>query len=426
MKSGIRKTVRSISLLLAFVAVTAFGECLWDNQPTGERSSSCYPIGNGRLGAMISGGANGLYLKGLRGFTAEEAFDAVKTSLTVDHFESDWSLYTKYGYVPFDRIPGEGVSRTLEYAYNDACAARFAEVLGKKEDAAYFGKRALFYRNLFCPETGFMRGRDAQGNWRTPFDPLKVNHNATSGGDYTEGNAWQYMWHVQHDREGLIALMGGREVFCEKPAKLFTLNSKVEGIGTLVDVSGLIGQYAHGNEPSHHVAYFFALAGQPWRTQELIRKIVDTQYGIAPDGLCGNDDCGQMSAWYLFSVMGFYPFDPCGGGYVLGAPQVRNFRLKHPDGKKFTLEAKNLSKDNLYVKQVFLNNKLFSGTTLSHKTVMAGGRLVFEMGRQKSISPYFGQTAMDNFINIKTTHNPINILTTPIKQRPGPGQPGPG
>jgi len=323
------------------------------------------------------------YLKGFRGFNAEEAFQAIKTSLTIDHFKSDWSLYTKYGYVPLDRVPGESVSRTLEYAYDDACAARFAEALGKTADAAYFNKRAQFYRNLFCPERRFMRGRDSKGNWRTPFDPLRANHNATSGGDYTEGNAWQYTWHVQHDPDGVIHLMGGRESFCEKLSTLFSLNSNVEGIGTLVDVSGLIGQYAHGNEPSHHVAYFFALAGQPWRTQELVRRIVDTQYGATPDGLCGNDDCGQMSAWYLFSAMGFYPFDPCGHGYVLGAPQVPKVTLNLPNGKRFTVEAKNISRENLYVQSVQLNGRPFTDTTLGHEAVMAGGSLVFEMYSRK-------------------------------------------
>ncbi len=323
------------------------------------------------------------YLKGFRGFDPEEAFQAIKTSLTVDHFKSDWNLYTKYGYLPFDRVPGESVSRTLEYAYDDACAARLAEALGKTADAAYFNKRAQLYRNLFCPKTRFMRGRDAVGNWRTPFDPLKINHNATSGGDYTEGNAWQYSWHVQHDTEGLIVLMGGRTAFCEKLASLFTLPSKVEGIGALVDVSGMIGQYAHGNEPSHHVAYFFTLAGQPWRTQELVRKIIDTQYGTTPGGLCGNDDCGQMSAWYLFSVMGFYPFDPCGRGYVLGAPQVPKVTLNLPNGKRFTVEAKNISRENLYVQSVQLNGKTFTNTTLTHEAVMAGGLLVFEMCSRK-------------------------------------------
>ena len=324
------------------------------------------------------------YLKGFRGFDPEEAFQAIKTSLTVDHFKSDWSLYTKYGYLPFDRIPGESVSRTLEYSYDDACAARFAEALGKKEDAELFNKRALFYKNLFCPETRFMRGRDSNGNWRSPFDPLKVNHNATSGGDYTEGNAWQYTWHVQHDPQGLIAQLGGGESFCGKLAELFTLHSKLDGIGTLVDVSGLIGQYAHGNEPSHHVAYFFALAGQPWRTQEVVRKIADTQYGTTPGGLCGNDDCGQMSAWYFFSAMGFYPFDPCGRGYVLGAPQIPKVTLNLSNGKRFTVEAKNISRENLYVQSVQLNGKPFTDATLPHEAVMAGGSLVFEMYSRKT------------------------------------------
>jgi predicted alpha-1,2-mannosidase len=322
------------------------------------------------------------YLKGFRGFDAEEAFRAVKTSLTADHFKSDWSLHAKHGYLPFDRVPGESVSRTLEYAYDDACAARLARALDKREDAAWFAARSLSYTNLFCRETRFMRGRDAAGNWRTPFDPFRVNHNATSGGDYTEGNAWQYTWHVQHDPAGLIRLLGGPEAFCGKLAALFAQHAKVEGIGALVDVSGLIGQYAHGNEPSHHTAYFFALAGQPWRTQELVRNITDTQYGVTPGGLCGNDDCGQMSAWYLFSVMGFYPFDPCGAGYVLGAPQVPKAVLHLPGGKRFTMEARNLSKGNLYVQRVTLDGRPFDGAVLPHASVAGGGGLVFEMGPQ--------------------------------------------
>ena len=323
------------------------------------------------------------YLKGFRGFDAEEAFCAIKTSLTKEHFKSDWGLYTKYGYLPFDCVPGESVSRTLEYAYDDACAARFAKALGKSEESACFTARSFSYTNLFCSETRFMRGRDTKGNWRTPFDPLRANHNATSGGDYTEGNAWQYTWHVQQDPQGLIARMGGSEAFCEKLSALFTLPSKVEGIGALVDVTGMIGQYAHGNEPSHHVAYFFALAGQPWRTQELVRRITNTQYGTTPDGLCGNDDCGQMSAWYLFSIMGFYPFDPCGRGYVLGAPQLPKVTLRLANGKTFIITAKNISHEARYVNRVRLNGKPFTATTLPHEVVMAGGSLVFEMCSRK-------------------------------------------
>jgi predicted alpha-1,2-mannosidase len=322
------------------------------------------------------------YLKGFRGFDAEAAFQGIKTSLTTNHPKSDWDVYTKYGYLPFDVIKGENVSRTLEYVYDDYCASQFAKALGKTDDAAYFAKRAQNYKNVFDSETKFMRGRDAQGNWRTPFDPMKLNHGGDSGYDYTEGNAWQYTWHVQHDPEGLIALVGGKEACAEKLSTLFKLESKVEGAGFVLDVSGLIGQYAHGNEPSHHVAYFFNFAGCPWKTQELVREIVDTEYQPKPDGLCGNDDCGQMSAWYLFSAMGFYPFNPCNDGYVFGAPQVEKVTLKLPNAKTFTIVAKGLSKDNKYVKGVTLNGKPATGVKIAHADIANGGTLVFEMAAQ--------------------------------------------
>ncbi len=322
------------------------------------------------------------YLKGFRGFDAEAAFQGIKTSLTVNHPKSDWDIYMKYGYLPFDIIKGESVSRVLEYCYDDYCAAQFAQALGKTDDAAFFRKRANFYKNIFDPETKFMRGRDSQGRWRTPFDPMQLGHGADTPNDYTEGNAWQYTWHVQQDPEGLIQLMGGKEAFAEKLSTLFKLPSKVEGAGFVLDVTGLIGQYAHGNEPSHHVAYFFNYAGQPWKTQELIREIFDTQYKNYPGGLCGNDDCGQMSAWYIFSAMGFYPFNPCNDGYVFGAPQVPKVTLRLPNNKTFTVEAKNLSKENKYVQSITLNGKPCDKIKLSHTDVINGGTLVFEMGPQ--------------------------------------------
>lgn len=326
------------------------------------------------------------YLKGFRGFDAQAAFQAIKTSLTVNHPKSDWDIYNKYGYLPFDIIKGENVSRVLEYVYDDYCASRLAAALGKQEDAAYFSKRANNYKNIFCPETKFMRGRDSKGKWRDPFDPMKLNHGADSGFDYTEGNAWQYSWHVQHDPEGLIALMGGREAFAEKLSTLFKLESKVQGVGFVLDVSGLIGQYAHGNEPSHHVAYFFEFAGQPWKTQELVRQIVDTEYKNLPDGLCGNDDCGQMSAWYLFSAMGFYPFNPCNDGYVFGAPQIPKITLRLADGKTFTVEARNLSAANKYVQSIALDGKPVTGIKIAHSDIMRGGNLVFDMGPRPQVS----------------------------------------
>ena len=322
------------------------------------------------------------YLKGFRGFDAEAAFAGIKTSLTVKHQKSDWDVYTKYGYLPFDIIKGENVSRVLEYVYDDYCAAQLAKALGKTEDANFFAKRAENYKNVFDPDTKFMRGRDSKGNWRSPFDPVKLNHGGDSGYDYTEGNAWQYTWHVQHDPEGLISLVGGKQAFFDKLSTLFKLESKAEGAGFLLDVSGLIGQYAHGNEPSHHVAYFFPFAGQAWKTQELVREICETQYKNFPDGLCGNDDCGQMSAWYLFSAMGFYPFNPCNDGYVYGAPQISKVTLNLVGGKTFTVEARGLSKENKYVQSVTLNGQPQTGIKLAHPDIMGGGTLVFEMGPQ--------------------------------------------
>ncbi len=322
------------------------------------------------------------YLKGFRGFDAEAAFAGIKTSLTVKHQKSDWDIYDKYGYLPFDLIKGESVSRVLEYVYDDYCAAQLAQALGKAGDAAFFAKRAENYKNVFDPETKLMRGRDSKGQWRTPFNPMQLGHGADTANDYTEGNAWQYTWHVQHDPEGLIKLIGGPAAFGEKLSTLFKLESKVEGSGFVLDVSGLIGQYAHGNEPSHHVAYFFPFAGQAWKTQELIREIFDTQYKNKPDGLCGNDDCGQMSAWYLFSAMGFYPFNPCNDGYVFGAPQLPKVTLHLAGGKTFTVEARGLSKKNKYVQGITLNGQSVTGLKLAHADVMRGGTLVFEMGPQ--------------------------------------------
>ena len=242
------------------------------------------------------------YAKGFRGFDAERAFNAIKQTQTVSHpLKSNWENYTKYGYFPTDLTEAESVSSTLESVYDDYAAADMAKRMGKEEEAAYFAKRADYYKNLFDPSTKFMRPKKADGTWKSPFNPSQVGHSESIGGDYTEGNAWQYTWHVQHDVPGLIALFGGEEAFLQKLDSVFTVKLET----TQADVTGLIGQYAHGNEPSHHVAYLYTLAGRPERTQELIRQIFDTQYLPKPNGLCGNDDCGQMSAWYMFSAMGF-------------------------------------------------------------------------------------------------------------------------
>jgi predicted alpha-1,2-mannosidase len=259
---------------------------------------------------------------------------------------------------------------------------KFAKVLGKDDDAKYFAKRAESYKNLFDTETKFMRGKNSKGEWRTPFDPYELGHGASKGNDFTEGNSWQYTWHVQHDPEGLVKLIGGKEEFVKKLDSLYKAESKREGEGFVLDVTGLIGQYAHGNEPSHHVAYFYNYAGAPWRTQEVVREVFDTQYKNCPDGLCGNDDCGQMSAWFIFSSMGFYPFNPCDDGYVFGAPQMEKIELNLTNGKKFVVEAKNLSRKNMYVHSVTLNGKSVLGFKISHDDIMKGGKLVFRMGAQ--------------------------------------------
>lgn len=334
-------------------------------------------IGNHSIPVIVDA-----YLKGFRGFNVEDAYEAIKGSSVVSHLNSDWETYNKYGYYPFDIINVESISRTLESGYDDYCVSQMAKALGKMDDYEYFKKRSEFYKNLFDPQTKLMRGKDSNGKWRTPFNPLLLSHASTSGGDYTEGNAWQYTWHVQHDVPGLIDLMGGKEIFADRIDSLFLMDDCIGGEGFVSDVTGLIGQYAHGNEPSHHVAYLYSYADRKDKTQACIRDIFDRFYLPKPDGLCGNDDCGQMSAWYLFSAMGFYPVNPAGGEYILGAPQIAKVVLTLPDNKTFLIEAKGLSKENKYVKSVTLNGEAVEGLSIHHNDIMKGGTLVFTMTNQ--------------------------------------------
>ena len=316
------------------------------------------------------------YAKGFRGFDAERAFQTIKNTQTVSHkLKSDWETYMKYGYFPTDLIKTESVSSTLESVYDDYAAADMARRMGKTEDAEYFSKRADFYKNLFCPETKFMRPRKSNGEWKSPFNPSMVGHSESVGGDYTEGNAWQYTWHVQHDIPGLIELMGGAEPFIEKLNTFFTLKLETEQ----ADVTGLIGQYAHGNEPSHHVAYLYTMAGAPDRTAELVRQIFDTQYLPEPNGLCGNDDCGQMSAWYMLSAMGFYPVDPVSCKYVFGAPQMPKIVVHLAGGKTLTIIADGISEDCKYVESITLNGEPITESYITHEQIMNGGTLVYKM-----------------------------------------------
>lgn len=290
----------------------------------------------------------------------------------------------KYGYLPTDLTEAESVSSSLESMYDDYAAADMARLMGKKQDEAYFTRRSQFYKNLFDKSTQFMRPRLSDGSWKTPFNPSDLAHAESSGGDYTEGNAWQYTWQVQHDVNGLIKLFGGPKPFLKKLDQFFSL--KLES--TLSDVTGLIGQYAHGNEPSHHVAYLYAMAGRPSRTQELIREIFDTQYRPTVDGLCGNDDCGQMSAWYMLSAMGFYPVNPVSGQYVFGAPQMEKITLRLVDGKTFTVKAEGLSKENKYVDYILLNGKRYNKPYINHADIMKGGTLVYKMTSVKKHDKY--------------------------------------
>jgi len=318
------------------------------------------------------------YLKGLP-LDSETAFEAIKTSLTTNHEKSSWDAYEKYGYYPIDFCV-ESVSRTLEHCYDDWCASVMAAKLGKTEDAEHFAMRADYYKNLFDPETKFMRPKDSDGKWMTPFDPSYVTHSKLRKGAYTEGNAWQYTWHVQHDAVGLIALFDSKEEFVEKLSRLFDETNVVDNQDDrVVDVTGLIGNYAHGNEPSHHVAYLFTAAGRPDLTAEIVRKVFDRFYMAKRDGLCGNDDCGQMSSWYLFSGFGFYPVDPVSGEYVFGAPQFQQSVLHLPNGKDLTISAEGISEDCKYVGAIRLNGEELPYTALTYDQLMNGGSLVYTM-----------------------------------------------
>ena len=313
------------------------------------------------------------YLKGIKGFDANKALDAMVASATYAPY-GGLGDYMKLGYVPIDREP-EAASKTVEYAFDDWTIARMARKLGRNDVAETFEKRAAFWRNSFDTQTGWLRARKSDGSYRTPFDPTAINY----GSDYTEGNAWQYSWFMPHDQGGLIKLLGGDAATDKKLDAMFDFdNSKVD-YSHAEDIAGLIGQYIHGNEPSHHVAYLYAYAGAPWRTQERLKQIVDSQYKPTPDGLAGNDDLGQMSAWLVFTSLGFYPVAPGSGQYVIGRPFVDRATLNLPNGKRFTILADGMSATNRYVGAVTLNGKPLDRVWIGHDEIMRGGQLRFTM-----------------------------------------------
>lgn len=316
------------------------------------------------------------YRKGIKGFDAEKAYAAMKATMMQDKRGLDH--YKKYGYVPYDLLD-ESVTITLEFAYDDWCVAQMAKALGKTEDYEYFSKRSEAYTYLFDKDTGFMRGKAQDGqSWHEPFDPKFSSHRVHA--DYTEGNAWQHSWFVLHDVENLINMHGGKEAFNDKLEQLFTESSEITGDNVSADISGLIGQYAHGNEPSHHIAYMFNYSGQPWRTQYWVREILKTQYKTGPEGLSGNEDCGQMSAWFVMSAMGIYPYNPASGTYQIGSPIFKRSSIKISEDKTFDIVAQDTSDKNIYIQSARLNGKDISRTTLTHEEIIQGGILEVTMG----------------------------------------------
>ena len=333
------------------------------------------------------------YFKGIRGFDVNEAYEAIRnTAMGHGLYDRDYQYkgldwYIQYGYLPMDlsiaynkehqiRSYYEAASRTMEWAYDDWCVAQLAKALGKIEDYDLFMKRSQNYWNLVDPATGFIRPRNSDGKWVEPFDPAFAH----SDNGFTEGNSWQYSWSVQHDIPGLVKMMGGKDRFIQRLDSLFQTSPDSSKIH-FVDVSGLIGQYAHGNEPCHHVAYLYDYVGEPWKTQKMVAQIRDSLYTANRDGLCGNDDCGQMSAWYVFSAMGFYPVNPANGVYAIGTPAFDQLSIKTASGKVFTVVAKNLSAENVYIQSARLNGQKIEKAFIDHQTIQDGGVIEFEMGK---------------------------------------------
>ena len=317
-------------------------------------------------------------VKGIEGFDREKAFEAIKkTAMNPDRGNG---LRMQYGYIPCDLF-NEAVAYDMEYALADGAAARAAEVLGRMEDAKFFEERSHSYRNYFDPSTRFMRGRDSRKGWRTPFDPFHSTHRAD---DYCEGNAWQYTWLAPHDVEGLQGCFGSRAKLIEKLDSLFIVSPVIQGGNTSPDISGLIGQYAHGNEPSHHILYLYTMLGQPWKTADKVREVLTTLYHDAPDGLSGNEDVGQMSAWYILSSLGMYEAEPAGGRYWFGSPLFDRAELK-VEGGVFTITAENNSAENKYIQRVWLDGQLYTKPWIAHADVVRGGELRFEMGAEPKV-----------------------------------------
>jgi predicted alpha-1,2-mannosidase len=322
--------------------------------------------------------------KGFTGFDRRAALQAMLDTATQPRpqapawAQQDWANYEQYGYLPFDKEPGESVSRALEYGVGDAALAQVAAQLGDTANAARFAQRAQGYRLLWDASTQVMRGKDSQGRWRTPFDPLTPTSPMNNPGDYTEANAWQYtLTPALHDPEGLVALMGGRPAFGAWLDTFFSVQAP--GDNRHLGQEALIGQYAHGNEPSHHIAYLYAYTAAPWKGHALIRRVVRNFYSDRTTGITGNDDCGQMSAWYVLSTLGFYPVRPASGTYVLGAPQVRQASVRLARGRRLRIVAHGFGEQHPYARTASLRGSSVDPVALSHVDLAAGGELRFQM-----------------------------------------------
>ncbi len=313
------------------------------------------------------------WAKGIKGFDANYALQAMKHSANLNHF--GLQFYKHYGFIPGD-MEHESVSKTLEYAYDDWCIAQMAKGLGKDDDYLTFIKRAQSYKNLFDPETRLMRPR-LNGGFKPNFNPAEVDQH------FTEANSWQYSFYVPHDVQGLISLHGGKEKLEAKLDELFNAPSQLAGRNQ-ADITGLIGQYAHGNEPSHHMAYLYNYVAKPWKTQQLVKRIMNEMYSPKPDGICGNEDCGQMSAWYIMSAMGFYPLCPGSTQYAIGSPLFPKVTISLENGKKFTVIADSLSNKNIYIKAATLNGNPITRSWIDHAEIMAGGELRLTMASSPS------------------------------------------
>ncbi|TXE18056.1 glycoside hydrolase family 92 protein [Psychroserpens burtonensis] len=308
------------------------------------------------------------YMKGIRDYDAEKALSAMKHSATRDKLGLE--SYKEFGFIPVEE-ESESVSKTLEYAYDDWTIAQMAKAMGKDDDYRLYTQRAQYYKNIYDPETKFMRGR-FRNTWFAPFDPYEVNFN------YTEANAWQYSFYVPQDVSGFMTLLGGKDQLEAQLDKLFTAEDQTSG-RQQVDITGLIGQYAHGNEPSHHMAYLYNFVNKPHKTQERVHQIITELYTNEPDGISGNEDCGQMSAWFVFSSMGFYPVTPGSNQYIIGTPLFDKATINLESGKQFTIATNNLSDTNIYVEYVYLNGKALDQSFIAHEDLMAGGTLEFKM-----------------------------------------------